>query len=445
MAKAPVTGESGFRQAIKLPHATALVAGTIIGASIFVQPSEITGQVHSIEGVFVVWIVAGILTLFGALICAELSSIFIETGGVYVYLKQAFGSVMGFLWGWAMFWSMHTGIIAAVAVIFARYTAYFYPMTDFELRTVAFILVIFHSAVNYLGVRHGSMLQTLVTAGKVLVIAIIILVGFTYGASLPDHFQAGSFDGMSTSLGDILAALIAGLFAFGGWHMVTYNSEETVNSRKTLPRALILGTLLVTACYLALNTVYMYVLPLDEVAASTRIAADTADHLMGSGGGMFMAALVIFSTFGSVSGIILTGPRVYYSMAKDGFLFPWLGHLHPRFKTPHRAIILQAVWAGFLIYTGTYRELFTRVIYTEWIFFGLMAIGLILLRKRKDFERGYSIPGYPVVPVIFVISCFVIVFNHIWNEPVESLTGLSYVLIGLVAYFLFRRSKKQVS
>ncbi|HEX9649721.1 MAG TPA: amino acid permease [Cyclobacteriaceae bacterium] len=437
--------DRGFKRAIKLPHATALVAGTIIGASIFVQPSEITGQVHSVGGVFIVWIVAGILTFFGALVCAELSSIFTKTGGVYTYLKEAFNPAMGFLWGWAMFWSMHTGIIAAVAVIFARYTGYFFPLNDLEIKLVAIILILFHSAVNYFGVKHGSMLQTLVTAGKVLVIGIIILAGFAIGSKLPNHFEAGSFESMSTSPGDILSALIAGLFAFGGWHMVTYNSEETVDAKRTIPKALLWGTLIVTVCYLALNTVYLYVLPLDKVASSTKIAADTADYLMGSGGGMFMAGLVMFSTFGSISGIILTGPRVYYSMAQDGLLFKWVGVLHSRYGTPHRAIFLQAIWASILVFTGTYRELFTRVIYTEWIFFGLMAIGLILLRKRKDISRGYSIFGYPWIPVIFIICCFTIVFNHILNEPVESLTGLSYVLAGLVVYFFLKFNKKSIT
>jgi len=431
-----------FTKAIKLPHATALVAGTIIGASIFVQPSEITGQVHSVEAVFLVWIVAGVLTLFGALVCAELSSIFTQTGGVYLYLKEAFGPSMGFLWGWAMFWSMHSGIIAAVAVIFARYTAYFIPLSAAGVQVMAVVLIIFHSAVNYVGVKQGSLLQTFVTYGKVLVILMIIGAGFILGSHLPHHFETGSHSG-ETSFSNILAALIAGLFAFGGWHMVTYNSEETINPEKTIPRALFLGTMIVTVCYLALNAVYLYVLPLDKVAESTKIAADTADFLMGSGGGAFMSALVIFSTFGSISGIILTGPRVYFSMARDGLLFRWLGVLHPRFNTPHKAILLQAAWSSVLVFTGTYRTLFTRVVYTEWIFFGLMTIGLILLRKRKDLHRKYSVAGYPVIPVIFIISCFVIVINHIYNNPVESLTGLSYVLVGLPVYLLFRRKQSK--
>ncbi len=428
-----------LKKAIRLPHATAMVVGTIIGASIFVQPSEITGQVPSIEGVLMVWLVAGILTLFGTLVCAELASIFTRTGGVYVYLKEAFSPAVGFLWGWAMFWSMHSGIIAVVAVIFARYLGYFIPIGDMGIRIAAISVILFHSIINYIGVKQGSNLQTAFTIGKVLAIILIIIVGFTLGSQLPQHFQTGEIQQQEISFTQILTALIAGLFAFGGWHMVTYNSEETVDPKKTIPRALIYGTVLVTICYIALNTVYLYVLPLDVVASSTRIAADAADVLVDSGGGAFMSGLVMFSTFGAIGGIILAGPRVYYAMAKDGLLFKWIGNVHPRFGTPYKAITLQAIWSSILVLTGTYRELFTRVIYTEWIFFGLMAIGLFIFRKNKKFERSYNIPGYPVVPVIFILASFLIVINQIIQDPWESFTGLSFVLIGLVVYYLTNR------
>ncbi|NIP79115.1 MAG: APC family permease, partial [Gemmatimonadetes bacterium] len=193
------------------------------------------------------------------------------------------------------------------------------------------------------------------------------------------------------TLGDFALALVAGLFAFGGWHMVTYNAEETLDPERTIPRALVVGTLVVTACYILLNAVYLYVLPLETVAASDRVAADAADAVLGRGGGMIMSALVVFSTFGALSGIILAGPRVYYAMARDGLLFRWLGEVHPRYRTPHRAIVLQAVWASVLVSTGTYRALFTRVIYTEWIFFGLMAVGLILLRRGPGPTPPYQV------------------------------------------------------
>ena len=431
--------EPELRRAIGLPHATAMVVGTIIGASIFVQPAEITGQVPSIQGVFLVWLVSGILTLFGALVCAELASIFTRSGGVYVYLKEAYSPPLGFLWGWAMFWTIHSGIIAAVAVICARYVAFFIPMSDAAIKGTAVMVIVGLSVVNYFGVKIGSTLQALFTLGKVLAILLIIVLALTLGGGLPEHFLKASSSSSSVSLSDFSLALVAGLFAFGGWYMVTYNAEETINPRKTIPRALVMGTIIVTGCYVALNAVYMYVLPLETVASSKRIAADAADVLIGFGGATFMSALVIFSTIGALTGIILAGPRVYFAMARDGLLFRWVGKIHPKYRTPYRSILIQAIWSSILVGTGTYRVLFTRVIYTEWIFLGLMAIGIILLRRRPGFERDYSVWGYPVVPIVFALSAFGIVANQIITDTAESMFGLSLVLIGLPVYYLWAK------
>jgi APA family basic amino acid/polyamine antiporter len=422
-------------RAIGLRHATAMVIGTIIGASIFVQPSLITGQVQSIGAIFLVWLVAGVLTLFGALVCAELASMFPKSGGVYVFLNESYSPAIGFLWGWAMFWTMHSGIIAAVAVVFARYVAYFTSLNEIGTKAVAVGAIVVLSAVNYRGVRPGSIVQASFTWGKVLAIMAMIAIGFVFGS----RASASSFssDGAAFALAprEFALALVAGLFAFGGWHMVTYNAGETIEPRRTIPRALLIGVAAVTVCYIALNAVYLYVLPLETLASSRRVAADAADSLFESGGGATISALVIFSTFGALSGIVLAGPRVYYAMAGDGLVFRWLGRVHARYRTPHRAIVLQAVWASLLVGTGTYRALFTRVIYTEWIFFGLMALGLMRLRRRRGVHRRYSSWGYPWVPALFVLSAFAIVVNQIVADPRESLIGLSLVLIGLPVYY----------
>ncbi|NIM48367.1 MAG: amino acid permease [Gemmatimonadales bacterium] len=434
-----VPGALKLRRVIGLSHATALVVGTIIGASIFVQPSEITGQVPSILGMLLVWLISGGLTLIGALVCAELAATFTRTGGVYVYLKETYGPALGFLWGWAMFWTMHTGIIAAIAVIFARYAAYFIPLGDWGIKALAAAAILLLSAVNYMGVKHGSRLQALFTLGKLLAIALIIVLGFVLGARLPEHFVTPETVDAGVTLSDFLTALVAGLFAFGGWHMVTYSAEETINPRVTIPRALLFGTLIVTLCYVAMNVVYVYVLPLDVVASSTRVAADAADTLIGYGGGAVMSAIVMFSTFGALSGIVLAGPRVYYSMAEDGLLFRWVGGIHPKFCTPHRAIVIQAVWASMLVASGTYRALFTRVIYTEWIFFGLMAIGLFMLRRRGRVSGKDWAWGYPVLPGLFVVASFAIVANQLVANTAESVVGLSFVLVGLPVYYFWAR------
>ncbi len=444
-------GRTELRRAIGLRHATAMVVGTIIGASIFVQPSEVTGRVPSMTGAALVWLTAGVLTMLGALVVAELASSMPASGGVYVYLRAQFGGWLGFLWGWAMFWVMHSGIIAAVAMVFASYAAFLVPLDDMSTRLVAVATILLLSAVNYRGVEHGSNLQAAFTVVKVAAIVLIVVLGLALGqpaseAALSDVAVA---DGSSQvappgfaflgggSLSDFVLAVSAALFAFGGWHMVSYNAEETIEPQRTIPRALAWGVAIVTACYIALNGVYFYLLPLDTVIHSQRIAADAADTVLGTGGSRAMIGLVLFSTFGALAGIVLSGPRVYYAMARDGLLFAWVGEVHQRFRTPHRAVMLQAFWASVLVLTGTYRALFTRVIYTEWVFFGVLALGLIKLRQSAKRTPDYRIVGYPLTPIAFALAAFAVVANHIVSDPVGSLSGLGMVAAGLPVYALW--------
>ena len=425
----------GLRRSLGLTHATATVVGIIIGASIFVQPSEITRQMPSVSGIVLVWLAAGVLTLFGALVCAELSSAFPQTGGVYVFLREAFSPAAGFLWGWAMFWSMHSGIIAAIATVFARYTAQFIPLDATGLRVVAVAVILALSAVNYVGVRYGGLVQNVFTAAKVVAILGIIVAGIVWAGPAPTNPDVVG----AVSLNGFALAIAAGLFAYGGWHMVTYTAGETKDPARTIPRALLLGTLIVTVCYAGLNAIYLRVLPLDVVRGSSRVAADAADVLLGGGGANLMAALVIISTFGAVNGVILVGPRVYYSMAQDGTLFKWVGAVHPTFGTPHRAIVVQAVWASVLAATNTYGALFARVIYTEWIFFAAMAWGLMRLRQRSGYQPQYRIWGYPIVPLVFITASLIIVVMQVLNNPRDSALGLGMVLLGLPIYLLWAK------
>ena len=428
-----------LKRSMTLVPTTALVVGTIIGASIFVQPSEITALVPSIGGVATIWLIAGLLTFFGALLCAELASAFTRTGGVYVFLNETYSPVIGFLWGWAMFWSMHSGILAAVAVVFARYVAFFVPLGDIGIQVTAAGEILVLSAINYRGIEHGSRLQTAFTVGKVAAIGLMIAVGLALApgdSAAAAPVAAPIVEASAVSWTTIVQALIAGLFAFGGWHMVTYAAGETIDPSRTIPRALLWGTVIVTICYIALNAVYMYVLPLDVVISSTRVAADAADALVGGGAGI-MSGLVIFSTFGALNGIILAGPRVYYSMAQDGLLFRWAGRAHPTFRTPHLAIVLQGVWASVLVFTGTYSQLFSRVIYVEWIFFGLMALGLFILRRRPGYAPAYRVGGYPVVAGLFALAALVIAVNRFVTEPLEAVAGLGIVLLGVPVYYIW--------
>jgi APA family basic amino acid/polyamine antiporter len=433
MAQDATRSSPGLRPSMGLVDATAMVVGIIMGASIFVQPSEITAAVPSIPSMLGAWAVAGALTLAGALICAELASAFPRTGGVYVFLSDTLSPLAGFLWAWAMFWSVHTGIIAALAVIFARYVGFYVPLSPLEVRLVAVAAIGALSALNYAGVRHASRLQTTFTIGKVAAVAVIVVAGVAFGSRLPVHFVPSAAE-RPLEAGAFARAVVAGLFSFGGWHMVTYAAGETVDARRTIPRALAAGTLLVTACYLALNTVYLYVLPVDTVMASSRVAADAADAVLGSGGAAIMSGLVIFSTFGALAGIVLAGPRVYFSLAGDHRWFAWLGAVHPRHRTPHRAIVLQGAWASVLVATGTYRALFSRVVYTEWIFFALLGVAIIAARRSPAYSPSFRAPGYPVLPVVFALVSAGIVANQLASNPAEALIGLLVVLIGLPVY-----------
>jgi basic amino acid/polyamine antiporter, APA family len=431
---------SQLTRAITLPHATAIVVGIIIGASVFVQASEITAKVPSLFGVTLAWSVAGLLTLGGALVCAELSSAFPRTGGVYVFLREIYSPAIGFLWGWAMFWSMHTGIAAAIATVFARYAGYFVPMGTTALRLVAVGAIIVLSIVNYVGVRFGSRVQTALTAMKVLAVAAIILAGWLLDPVAPAAAAGTARAPMpGFTAGDFLLAVGAGLFAFGGWHMVTYTAEETKDPERTIPRSLVLGTLVVTACYVGLNMVYLSVLPIESVIKSSRVAADTFEALVGPAGASLVSALVMFSAFGALNGVILAGPRVYFSMAQDGLLFKWVAAIEPTYRTPGRAIALQGVWAAVLVMTGTYRELFTRVIYTEWIFFALLAIGIVLLRRRQGYAPRWRMPGVPAIPIVFAAVSLAIAFNQLRVDPVNSAIGLLLVLVGLPVYWFWLR------
>jgi APA family basic amino acid/polyamine antiporter len=425
---------SRLQRSIGLTHATAMVVGTIVGASIFVQPSEVSRAVPSLPGVLLVWIVAGALTWFGASICAELSAAYPRTGGVYVFLREMFSPIVGFLWGWAMFWSMHTGIIAAIAMVFGRYAATIVPMGDLGVRATAIAGILLLSGVNYAGVRQGSAVQTGLTIAKVVAISGLLVLLFLSGVR--QYIPNGA--PVTIGADGFLRALVAGLFAFGGWHMVTYAAEETRDPQRTIPRALMFGTAVVVVIYLALNAAYLLVLPVDQVLASTHIAFDATMVAAGPTAASAISVLVIVSAFGGVSGIILAGPRVYLAMADDGLLFRWMGAIHPRYRTPYLAILVQAIWSSVLVWTGTYGVIVSRVVYTEWIFFGALALGTMRLRRDVSYRPAFRAAGFPIVPVLFAVMCLAIVVNQIVNDPRNSLFGLALVCAGIPIYLVWR-------
>ncbi len=441
MPRPSAAAEPKLTQAIGLTQATALVVGTIIGTSIFVQPSEITREVPTIAGILVAWTLAGVLTYLGAIVCAELASAFPQTGGVYVFLREAFSTRVAFMWGWANFWSIHSGIIAAISMVAARYVAFFVDLNPFQQQLVAGAIIVLISAVNYFGVRAGTTVQTAITGAKLAAIAVLLIASVVYAG-------AGSGDGWTLSLAEVTAVPLtqmllgvgAGLFAFGGWHMVTYAAGETTDPVRTLPKALTIGVAVVTVCYVALNAMYLSVLPLDAVRQSPRIAADVAQALVGTRGASAVSVLVILSAVGALTGIVLAGPRMYLSMAHDGLMFSWVGAVHARYRTPHRAILLQAIWSSVLVLTGSYPTLFGRVIYMEWFFFALMTAGVFVLRRRASYQPKYRMWAYPAAPLVFILASLAIVANQLWSQPAEALFGAALVATGWpVALWVTRR------
>ena len=441
MTPAPSAPDRALDRSIGLWQAAALVAGIMIGASIFVQPAEIARHVRGVPAVLAVWLLCGLISFCGALVCAELASAFPRTGGVYVFLKETLSPAVGFLWGWGMFWVMHSGIIAASAVIFGRYVAYFTPLGDAGIRVVAVVAILAISLVNFFGVRQGGALQATVTGAKLLAIAVLlVLFLISPGGHPAPSNEAAELPGLRS----FVLALSAGLFTYGGWHMVTYSAGETQDPERTIPRALMIGTLLVTVVYFALNAAYMSVLPADRLVSSTRVAADAASELLGPRAAAAVSLLVLVSAVGVLNGVILAGPRGYLAMARDGLLFSWMAAVHPRYHTPHIALIVQAIWASVLVATGTYRALFTRVIYTEWLFFALMAVGLFRMRRRADYQPRYRVWGYPIVPLIFVLASLAVVANQIAADPRESAFGLLLILIGWPVYHFWARRRPTV-
>lgn len=422
-----------------LASVTSMVVGIIVGASIFVQPAEVTRLAPGSRGVMLAWLAAGVFTLCAALVCAEFTWLFPETGGVYVFLKKTFSPLLGFLWGWSMFWSMHTGILAAIAVVLARYAGYFFGLGELGIRVLAMTAILAVSFVQYLGVKAGSAVQVTLTVAKVVAIGVLCALLFALGGathkSLPiEAVQHGS---ESWSLAAFGLAIAAGLFSFGGWHMCTYPAGETRDPERTIPRALILGVLIVTACYMLLNAAYLYVMPLSVVAGSTRVAADAISRVLGPRGSIAITVLIIVSALGSLNGIALAGPRVYYAMAQDGLAFRWLAALHPRRQTPHLAIAAQAIWACVLAATNSYRALFTRVVYTEWLFFALLAAGIFVLHRRRQYQPRYLKFLYPLVPAVSLLTSAAIALNQIRATPLDSALGLGLILLALPIYFVW--------
>jgi basic amino acid/polyamine antiporter, APA family len=463
-AHQPASHQPALRRALGPWSTVAIIMGTVIGSGIFLVPTDMVKAVGSPGTVFAVWVFGGVLSLFGALTYAELSAALPEAGGEYVYLKEAYGPFWGFLYAWTQTWVAKSASIAALATAFYTYLADFLPGLQapvyvvplpigpgggpLEIRygqLLAICLILLLSAVNYRGVQVGGHVQVAVTALKVLLIGGVIAVGLL---SRQAHVL-----NLSTSTTPIpggpagfFVALVAALWAYDGWNNAGMLGSEVENPQRTFPLALIAGVTAIIGVYLLTNLAYFSVLNAGEVAASDRVASDMMRHIAGPSGAAVVSVAAMISIFAALNGSILSGSRVPYAMARDGYFFRHIGQVNPVFRTPSASILLLGVWSSLFVLSGHYSDLYNAVIFPSWILYGMTAAAVIVLRrKRPDLVRPYRTWGYPWVPLAFVGVTILLLYQTLVSAPRASGIGLVVIVLGVPFFFYWKRHRRKDS
>ncbi len=478
----PRSLSAGLLPSLGLFTTIMMVVGGVIGSGIFRKPGVMAAQLGSPELLLGVWVLAGVLTLFGALTNAEIAGMIPETGGQYIYFERMYGPFFAFLYGWAVFVVMQCGSIAAVAYVFAEYATQFVALPEFSVAVAAWsfhlpfigdvaplkeigtkglaaVLILILTGVNYVGVRFGGLVQNLFTIAKLAAMLLLVLGAFL----LPTGGAAANFTTPSVEIHLSGLALVAGIaaglqgafWAYDGWNKLTYIAGEVKEPQRNIPLGLAWGMLIVTAIYLLMNVAYAYVLPIDQMAKSKLVAADVADKCF-AGGGRWIAAAVMISTFGTTNAIILATARVYFTMARMNVFPRALGRVHPRFHTPAASLVVQGIWSAFLLLSGTFDTLTDMLIFVSWVFYAAGAYGVFVLRRKApDAPRPYKVPGYPFVPWTFIIFAALYLLLTVYNDIVgyqaavaagkpaliNSALGTGLVLIGAPIYLFYRTRK----
>ncbi|OGP28802.1 MAG: hypothetical protein A2038_02410 [Deltaproteobacteria bacterium GWA2_57_13] len=450
---------SGLRRQLGLFDAVMLIAGNIIGIGIFVTTGEIAQSLPTPGGILLIWLLGGCLALAGALSCAELAASLPYSGGDYIYLREAYGSLVGFLSGWSSFLVTFSGSIALLAVVFTAFLAFFFPILSAEhvLFSVDFLglsltlslahffsmaVVLVLSAIHFVGVGMGAMVQNILTVLKISALLGIILLGILLGNGNLDHFSPFFELERMSDLSLIGFAFIPVIFTYAGWNAVIYMAGEVREPERNLPRALLWANLLVVVLYIAINAVYFYAVPVEKMQGTIRVSELATTALFGRRTSAWITAIITVSILGSLNVTVMIGPRIYYAMAKDGLFFQGLTRVHPRFSTPSNAIVLQALWSCVLILTGTFHFLLNYVSVIITVFSGLTVGALLVLRtKRPELKRPYKIWGYPLVPVLFILVILGIALATLKEKPMDALRGLGIVVLGVPAYFFWSRSR----
>ncbi len=421
--------------------------GASIGSGIFVTPAEIAKELHTPSLIGVVWILGGVITLTGALTFAELGSMFPKAGGIYVYLREAYGELVAFLYGWTMLTVTTTASIAGLALAFAKYINHIFPLGYDGILYVAIAAIVVVTFINLFGVKLSENFSSTFTTLKIIGILLVIGVGvFAYFMVGNNTFQqsvetANAPNNLSSAFA---VALISVLFSYGGWQHASFLAGETKNAAQVIPKAMVFGALSIIFIYLLINFAYLSLLPIQKIESSQAIASDALGQVIGKKGSYLIAILIAISTFGTMSIYTLSTPRIYYAMAQDGLFFKSLSKLHPTYHTPANAILVQSIWAiCLLLLWGTFEKLITYVVFVDWIFFFLAAASIYIFRKRKaDTERSYKTLGYPITPFIFLAIVAWFVINTLIEKPVQSVAGLALLLAGVPLYYYFKRGKK---
>ncbi len=431
-------------RALGLADSALLVIGSIIGSGIFLTPSNIARTVHSVEWLLLVWVVGGILSFCGALTYAELGAAFPRAGGIYIFLQEAYGPLLAFLYGWCAFFVTQSGSIATLASAFSIYLGYLVPLSPLMAKIFAVSCIALLTLINCLGVRAGAWVQNILTLIKIGSLSGISVVLFSSTRGSVLHFRSDQSHSAPFSWSAFGIAMIAALWAYEGWHLLTYTAGEVKNPQKNITRGLLLGTTAVIILYLTANLAYLYVLPFDRIASSSRVASDSMEVAIGPLGGTLIALAILISVSGAMNSNVLAGPRVYFAMARQKLFFAQVARVHPRFQVPVVSIVIQGAWAMFLTLVGSFDRLFSYVIFVAWGFYAMGGAAVLVLRwKRPELQRPYRVWGYPFVPLLFVVMASSIVLNTVFNDFKNSFWGLLVVLTGLPAYFYWNRKVRR--
>jgi basic amino acid/polyamine antiporter, APA family len=449
-----------LKRQIGLFDAVMLISGDMIGIGIFVTTGAIAETLPTPGGVLLVWVLGGLLALTGALSCAELSASLPYAGGDYIYIREAYGKLMGFMSGWSSFLVTFSGAIAFLAVGFNGFMSFFFPILGSEKAIFAttvlglsinatvgtlfsMLVVLLISGLHCLGVRLGTATQNILTTLKIGSLLGIILLGILFGTGDTAHFSP-LFDWQKIGNFSVFAAaFIPAIFAYSGWNAVIYIAGEVKEPERNLPRALLWANLIVIALYLAVNVVYIYGVPVTEMKGALRVSEVATTALFGYQTSAWITAIITVSILGALNVVTMIGPRIYYAMARDGVFFKRLAGVHPTFGTPTSAILLQAIWACLLILTGTFGTLFTYVSVIITLFSALTVGSVMVLRwKRPELKRPYKLWGYPIVPILFILAHLWIVWGSVVEKPRDSLIGVFIVALGIPAYLIWQNRLK---